>query len=286
MKKSILYCLLIITVNLHAQVGIGTTNPDESAVLDISSTEKGMLIPRLSTAQRTAIASPATGLLVYDATTNGFWFYNGSQWTDLSASTGSGWLLQGNSGTDPLSDFIGTTDDADLNFRVESLRVGHLGTNASKNIFWGIDTGLANTSGNENIGIGYQSFPANTSGDRNIALGSYSLYQNDIGSGNIAMGEGAMYSNLTGNNNLAIGFNALFNNSSGFTNTAFGSSALRSNTTGNYNIAIGPSTLTSNTIGLRNTAMGFNALYSNTTGNFNLALGDRARSEELTSELQ
>ena len=60
------------------------TAPDPSAMFDIQSTSKGVLIPRMTTAQRTAIASPANGLLVYDIETNGFWFYNGSTWSDLS----------------------------------------------------------------------------------------------------------------------------------------------------------------------------------------------------------
>lgn len=58
--------------------------PDQSAMLDIQSTEKGMLVPRMTTAQRTMIASPATGLLVFDTGTNGFWFFDGSDWVSLS----------------------------------------------------------------------------------------------------------------------------------------------------------------------------------------------------------
>jgi hypothetical protein len=66
-----------------AQVGIGTTNPDDSSMLDIQSTTKGMLIPRMDTSQRTGITSPATGLLVFDTDTQSFWFYSGT-WTELS----------------------------------------------------------------------------------------------------------------------------------------------------------------------------------------------------------
>ncbi|MCP4045700.1 MAG: hypothetical protein GY732_06880, partial [Gammaproteobacteria bacterium] len=71
---------------LFAQVGVNTdgTAPDGSAMLDVKSTTKGMLVPRMTTAQRTAISSPATGLLVFDETTDGFWFYNGSIWKGLS----------------------------------------------------------------------------------------------------------------------------------------------------------------------------------------------------------
>lgn len=54
----------------QAQVGVGTTTPDPSAVLDVSSTTKGLLLPRLTTAERDAITSPATGLMIYNTTIN------------------------------------------------------------------------------------------------------------------------------------------------------------------------------------------------------------------------
>ncbi|MEM6299993.1 MAG: hypothetical protein AAF740_15000, partial [Bacteroidota bacterium] len=63
--------------NAFAQVGINSTNadPDNSAMLDISSTDKGILIPRMTTSEREAINNPAEGLLVFDNTTNTFWYY-------------------------------------------------------------------------------------------------------------------------------------------------------------------------------------------------------------------
>ena len=57
-----------------------------SAMLDVSSTTQGVLVPRMTTTQRTGIASPAQGLLVFDTNTGGFWFYN-SGWVSLSAPT-------------------------------------------------------------------------------------------------------------------------------------------------------------------------------------------------------
>ncbi|TDE05203.1 hypothetical protein [Flavobacterium sandaracinum] len=72
-------CLLffmIITTNVFGQVGIGTITPNASSVLDVSSTTQGMLTPRMTTAQRTAIASPADGLMVYDTDLKSFHYYN------------------------------------------------------------------------------------------------------------------------------------------------------------------------------------------------------------------
>jgi len=68
-------------------VGIGTTAPDASAVLDITSTGKGLLPPRMTQAQRDAIASPATGLTVYNTTTNHLNTWNGSKWDEALSAT-------------------------------------------------------------------------------------------------------------------------------------------------------------------------------------------------------
>lgn len=80
---------------LSAQVGIGTTTPNASAALDITSTKSGLLIPRMTLAQRNAIASPANGLLIYQTNnTPGFYYYNGSSWQPFTGDTK--WLQTGN----------------------------------------------------------------------------------------------------------------------------------------------------------------------------------------------
>ncbi|HBD27028.1 MAG TPA: hypothetical protein DC020_09450 [Flavobacterium sp.] len=78
-----------MTAMASAQVGIGTTTPDDSAILELESTSKGLRLPRMTTAQRTAIASPVSALQVYDTTTNSIWIYNGTAWTEVGAG-GSG----------------------------------------------------------------------------------------------------------------------------------------------------------------------------------------------------
>ncbi len=69
---------------LNAQVAINQDNsePDASSILDISSTDKGLLIPRMDSTNRKNIIAPATGLMVFDSTTNSFWFYS-SDWTEI-----------------------------------------------------------------------------------------------------------------------------------------------------------------------------------------------------------
>ncbi len=86
--------LSLAVLAAHAQsVGINTT-PTATAALDVSSTTKGMLVPRMTTTQRNNIATansvsvPATGLMVYDITLNAFYFYNGTAWTAVGGGTG------------------------------------------------------------------------------------------------------------------------------------------------------------------------------------------------------
>src|SRR5690606_8327358 len=68
-----------------SQTGIGTNSPDPSAQLEVSSTDKGILIPRMSEAQRDAIATPATGLLIFQTDgSEGFYYFDGTNWISLS----------------------------------------------------------------------------------------------------------------------------------------------------------------------------------------------------------
>lgn len=65
---------------LYSQVGIGTTTPNASTELDINSTSKGVLFPRLTNAQMTAISSPATGLQIFNTDANCMYYFNGTNW--------------------------------------------------------------------------------------------------------------------------------------------------------------------------------------------------------------
>lgn len=88
MKLQLLALMFFISFAGIAQVGIGTTMPDGSAALDVTATDKGFLMPRMTTAQKDAIASPATGLQVYDMDTKSVWTYNGSVWEEGSGGAG------------------------------------------------------------------------------------------------------------------------------------------------------------------------------------------------------
>ena len=89
--------LLIPTTILFSQslsVNTDGTTAHTSAMLDVKSTVKGMLIPRMTTIERNAIGTPATGLQVYDTDLNLLYFYNGTAWTAVSAGTNY-WNLSG-----------------------------------------------------------------------------------------------------------------------------------------------------------------------------------------------
>ncbi len=91
--------------------------PLASAMLEVKSINSGFLVPRMTLAQKTAIASPATGLLVYQTDgTTGFWYHNGTIWVQVGTGS-SGWGLAGNTltGTLPASpvEWIGTVNAAD-----------------------------------------------------------------------------------------------------------------------------------------------------------------------------
>ncbi len=97
--KSLLSILLLLTITIRLSVaqslGVGTTTPNNSAMLDIQSNTKGMLIPRMTTAQRAAISSPATGLLVFDNTTGSFWFKSAGNWVELVDTLNNVWKKNG-----------------------------------------------------------------------------------------------------------------------------------------------------------------------------------------------
>ncbi len=75
-----------MTLSENGQLGIGTSSPDASALVDMTSTELGLLIPRMTTTQRDAIASPATYLLIVNMTTGTYQYYTGSAWQDFGSA--------------------------------------------------------------------------------------------------------------------------------------------------------------------------------------------------------
>ena len=129
------------------------SNPDPSAMLDVKSTSSGLLVPRMTQTQRNAIASPATGLLIYQTDNpSGFYYYNGTGWFRLSLQN-EGWSTTGNEGTDPANNFIGTTDNQPLLLKVNNTWAGQIHP-GNGNLSLGVGSGQSNTTGFLNTAIG------------------------------------------------------------------------------------------------------------------------------------
>ena len=77
--KRLLILFVFMPLLGMAQVGIGTTTPDASSILDITSTTSGILVPRMTTTQRDAISSPENSLLIFNTTTNTFQMNSGTK---------------------------------------------------------------------------------------------------------------------------------------------------------------------------------------------------------------
>lgn len=122
MKSLLIICLMCIVISLHAQVAVNTdgTNPDNSAMLDVKSTTKGLLAPRMTLAQRNTIVSPATGLVVFQTNSSpGLYINSGTpalpSWNLVGGNSGQ-WLNNGSNIYYSLG-FVGigtTTPDASL----------------------------------------------------------------------------------------------------------------------------------------------------------------------------
>lgn len=228
------------------QIGIGTNSPNASSLLEINSSNKGILIPRISLTDITditTIPSPANALLVFNNNTalpdgRGFYYFNTitNQWVRLATNNNLGnldyWKNNGNAGTDPAINFIGTTDNKALIFKTNNLLSGKIDpvpnnvffgqkagniTTGTNNSFFGHTAGEVNTTGDNNTGIGNSTLSLNTTGFQNTAIGSFALDSNTAGENNVAVGVSAMRSNTTKPNNTGIGVRALFSLRGGFT---------------------------------------------------------------------
>ena len=118
----------------QGNVGINNPTPHAKSLLDLTSSDKGLLTPRMTAAQRIAMfAAPdatAKGMLVYQTDgAQGYYYYDGAAWQMLQ-SGGAGWGLLGNAGTNVATNFLGTTDNTSVGFRtnnVERMRLSYTG---------------------------------------------------------------------------------------------------------------------------------------------------------------
>ena len=316
MKKLLLFIIIFGCGRLlYAQpIGIGIAAPDPSALLDISSNGRGILLPRMATAAIAAISSPAKGLMVYDSSKNQLVVNMGTpqlpDWQNIAANTG--WALDGNKGTDSATNYIGNADARPIFFRVNNQWAGMLDS-ATQNSYFGYGSGKNGAAAPGNTAFGYKSMALNFSGKNNAAFGVQALYANpngpSVGDDNTAVGYQALFSSAQNVGNTAVGYQALYDchsnlntaigyqalyqggtgastatgtqalfNGGGSNNSAIGYQALYNNalTSASYNTASGFQALYSNYSGVNNTVSGYQAMYKNASGNYNTAYGAAA----------
>jgi predicted acyltransferase (DUF342 family) len=235
MKTRILliFIFALICTYSNAQVAINTNgdNADESAMLDVKSNEKGILIPRLTTEERNGITNPANGLLVYDITTSGFWYFNGNmgEWSPVSS--------------DVSVAVLSSLDDA---------------KSTEKYLYLGVEAGASDDGSGNNVGVGPMAMEKNINGTGNVAVGKYTLRENVDGDENTSVGAMASGTNISGSENTAVGFTVLAF-SQGSQNTAVGSRALLMNSSGSQNTALGTDAGRNSEMGSGNVFIGFEA---------------------------
>jgi Repeat of unknown function (DUF5907) len=269
----------IISVNASSNVGIGTVLPSEK--LDIVGNLKfsGALMP-----------GGQTGTPGYILTSNGA---GTPVWTAPGSIVGTTtWGLQGNAGTTPGTNFIGTIDNTDIMFKrngiISGLINGSLGNNSFgisalqanttgySNTAMGHTAGMANTTGNYNNFIGYQAGANTTTGVQNNFIGANAGLANTTGQFNNFVGVGAGQANTTGSLNSFVGAYSGAANTTGGFNNFIGYATGGANTTGNSNSFIGGQAGLNNTTGESNNFIGFQTGLSNISGAGNNFLGNFA----------
>lgn len=201
--KNLFGILLLLPSFLLGQVGIGTNNPDLSAVLDVASTSKGLLLPRVSSANLPI--NPTNGLILYQTDgTNGLWHRTGNNWGYIPVwhiNTGmpASWI----SPNKPAG--IQSAAQGNLGFGLSAmngLTTGDYNTGFGHNVLTSMSTGTYNT------GIGYNGGSAISTGTYNTTLGYIAGNSITTGDGNTLIGANAQVSSGSLTNATALGISA------------------------------------------------------------------------------
>jgi hypothetical protein len=245
---------VLFTSNIFSQslsVNTDGSIADASAMLDVKSTSKGMLVPRMTKAERNSIATPANGLMVYQTApdSTGFYYYDATVWRWVAnANQPISWLITGNAATDTSVNFIGTVDNMPLRIKQNNTWLGQLNLNNAA-YYIGKDAGRNSASTTSNIGIGTNALTSNSLHSYNIAIGDSTLSQLNGATGssithNVVIGHKALMSlnpttTVQGNFNTVVGDSAGYRVTTAYQNVLIGGIAGKNLTTGFNNIYIG-----------------------------------------------
>jgi len=283
---------------LSVLIGSNTTMQSTSA-LQVDSTTKGFLPPRMTTTQRDAIASPATGLVVYNTTINDLSYHNGTAWTNLqdaitltTTGTSGAATLVGSTLNIPQYSGGGGGGSMAIGGSITSATAGSVlfaGTSGvlqqdNANLFWD-DTnnrlGIGTTSPSTALQVNGEITLRNSNNQNTLISNRFSnnvWIHNNSGTitssaqFNVAIGMESMYNVTNATNNTAVGYQSLTSITTGADNAAIGRSSLRFVTTANNNVAVGRQSLENNTAN-ENVAVGNYAARVNSTGTSLVAIG-------------
>ncbi|MHC1776301.1 MAG: tail fiber domain-containing protein [Lentimicrobium sp.] len=300
MKNIVILIALLIGVKGYSQVAINADNsaPDPSAMLDVKSTDRGMLVPRMTSAQRTAIASPVSGLLVFDNDTQSFWFCSSGSWLELTDQSSQQWTYNGsnihyssgNVGVGDASpaatlsvgngdkfqvsgaqgDVTFTDDEASIQFPATAIPNSPMiymfggGTqNADRMV-------LSHSLTYPKWGIEYR----DTNDVFYMRNASERRFTFNLATGRMGVGTPEPQARLDVNGDALVnGITVGIGSGNLSTNTVFGRTAFISNISGSGNTAIGEGALIYNNTGDNNIAIGPGSLTYNNSGSNNTAVG-------------
>ncbi len=212
-------------------LGNGATNTAEDQFMIGGNTFYDMVIPKYPSSRDDVATTAPINFLYTDA--------DGKFLSAPTSALSSGWSFTGNSGIDPALNFLGTTDDKELIFKVSNRQAGRLSTLTQfRTTAFGVGALEFNT-GYNNTAVGFEALNRNTTGEENVAHGLVALRDNTTGYSNVAIGAQSLATNITGFENTALGAGALTNLKSGSNNIGIGSNTGIDLTSGSNNIYIG-----------------------------------------------
>ncbi len=288
-----LFGLFLFAIKSHAQhsnietplsINEDGSDPNSGAILDIQSSDKGVLIPRVDTS---TVAQPTTGLLVYQPTDNSFYYYRGTTWSALLNSVGFDHSIIHDGDGDTRIQTEESPDEDVIRMDLNGDEILEIRRNAGDytqyempnsngTILLGENAGESLTSGSSNIIIGQNAAETITNSQQNVIIGADASNDATNGGQSIVIGYQAAENSLNNNQSTVIGFQAAENANQVFNNVLIGRRAGQNTVGGSNNIAIGQEAGRSLENAGSNVFIGFQANASGDGGSDNVALGSGA----------